>query len=124
MQCDTTARNVALVVGRGPGFGVGRGGWDCARAFLQALLLEKTDVWITPHPEAEVRHGRAWRLLKTMPGLKGGAAAWCYHATKVKEELCGLIQSARDPCVHSNVRKRCGPCVTWTTTWMWALRPR
>ena len=111
-----------LVVAQALGLAVAVG--NCARAFLQALLLEKTEVWITPLPKAEVRPGRAWRLLKTMPGLKGGPAAWCHHATKVKEGLCGLVQSARDPCVHSNVRERCGPCVTWTTTWMWALRPR
>ena len=79
---------------------------DCAQAFLQAPILEKSDVWVTPPPEAEVQPGRAWRLLKTLPGLKGGPAAWGHHATKVKEERYGLIQSARDPCVHSNVRER------------------
>ena len=84
---------------------------DCAQAFLQAPLLEKSDVWVTPPPEAEVQPGRAWRLLKTLPGLKGGPAAWGHHATKVKEERYGLIQSARDPCVHSNVRER-----------MWTMR--
>ena len=55
--------------------------------------------------------GRAWRLLKTLPGLKGGPAAWGHHATRVKEERYGLIRSARDPCVHSNVRER-----------MWTMR--
>ena len=44
-------------------------------------------------------------------GLKGGPAAGGHHATKVKEEGYGLIQSARDPCVHSNVRER-----------MWTMR--
>ena len=68
-------------------------------------------MWVTPPPEAEVQPGRAWRLLKTLPGLKGGPAAWGHHATKVKEERYGLIQSARDPCVHSNVRER-----------MWTMR--
>ena len=55
--------------------------------------------------------GRAWRVLKTLPGLKGGPAAWRHHATKVKEELHGLTPSARDPCVHSNVREH-----------LWAMR--
>ena len=50
--------------------------------------------------------GRAWRLLKTLLGLKGGPAAWGHHAPKVKEKLYGLTPSARDPCVHSNVRER------------------
>ena len=83
---------------------------DCAQAFLQAPLLEKNDEWATPPPEAEVKPGRAWRLLKTLPGLKGGPAAWGHHAKRVKEERYGLVQSARDLCVHSNVRER-----TWTT---------
>ena len=68
-------------------------------------------MWVTPPPEAEVQPGRAWRLLKTLPGLKGGPAAWGHHATKVKEERYGLIQSARDPCVHRDVRER-----------MWTMR--
>ena len=59
---------------------------DCAQAFLQAPLLEKSDVWVTPPPEAEVKPGRAWRLLKTLPGLKGGLAARTRHTTRVKEE--------------------------------------
>ena len=84
---------------------------DCPQASLQAPLLEKSDVWVTPPLEAEVQPRRAWRLLKTLPGLKGGPAAWSHHATSVKEERCGLIQSARDPCVHSNVRER-----------MWTMR--
>ena len=31
---------------------------DCAQAFLQAPLLEKNVVWVTPPPEAEVKPGR------------------------------------------------------------------
>ena len=100
---------VLLVLAQALGLTVAVG--DCAQAFLQAPLLEKSDVWVTPPPEAEVQPGRAWRLLKTLPGLKGGPAAWSHHATKVKEQRYGLVQSARDPCVHSNVRER-----------MWTMR--
>ena len=69
-----------LVVAQALGFAVAVG--DCAQASLQAPF--------------EVRPGRAWRLLKTVPGLKGGPAAWGHHATNVKEELHGLVQSARE----------------------------
>ena len=61
---------------------------------------------VAPPPEAEVKPGRAWRRLKTLPGLKGGPAAWGHHATRVKEKRYRLIQSARDPYLHSNVRER------------------
>ena len=64
-------------------------------------------------PEAEERPGRAWRLLNTMPDLKGGPAAWGHHAMKVKEELYGLVQSARDLRVYTAMCvSACGPCVT------------
>ena len=75
---------VLLVLAQALGMTVAVG--DCAQAFLQAPLLDKSDVWITPPPEAEVKLGRAWRLLKTLLGLKGGPAAWGHHATRVKEE--------------------------------------
>ena len=100
---------VLLVLAQALGLTVQVG--DCAQAFLQAPLLGKSGVWVTPPPEAEVQPGRAWRLLKTLPGLNGGPAAWGHYATRVKEERYGLIQSARDPCVHSNVRER-----------MWTMR--
>ena len=70
-----------------------------------AHLLEKNEVWVIPPPEAEVKRGRAW------PGLKGVRAAWGHHGTSVNEKRCGLVQSPRDPCVHSNVRER-----------MWTMR--
>ena len=90
---------VLLVLAQALGLTVAVG--DCAQAFLQAPLLEKSDVWVTPPPEAEVKPGRARLPLKTLPDLQGGPAAWGHHATRVKEERYGLIQSARDPCVHS-----------------------
>ena len=71
---------VLLVLAQALGLTVAVG--DCAQPFLQAPILEKSDVWVTPPPEAEVQPGRAWRLLKTLPGLKGGPAAWGHHATK------------------------------------------
>ena len=49
-----------LVMAQALGLAVAVG--DCAQAFLQAPLLEKNEVWVTPPPEAEVKPGRAWRL--------------------------------------------------------------
>ena len=99
------ALRLLLVMAQALGLAVAVGG--CAQAFLQTPLLEKNEVRVTKPPEAEVKPERAWWLLKTLPGLKGGPAAWGHHATKVKE----LVQSARDPCVHINVRER-----------MWTMR--
>ena len=79
------ALRLLLVVTQALGLAVADG--DCAQAFLQAPLLEKNDVWITPPPEVEVRPGRAWPLLKIMLGLMDGPVAWGHHATKVKEEF-------------------------------------
>ena len=74
---------------------------DCAQAFLQAPLQEKEDVWVWPPPEAGVPADHAWKLLKTLPGLKGGPSAWGTHATQKKHELYGLAPSTWDPCVHA-----------------------
>ena len=68
-------------------------------------ILEKSDVWAPPLSEAAVAPGRAWRLLKTLPGLKAVPAARSGDATRVKEELYRLVPSARDPRVRSNVRE-------------------
>ena len=73
---------------------------DCAQAFLQAPLLEKNEVWVTPPPEAAVAQDPARSERRA-----------CRLATKVKEERYGLVQSAGDPCVHSDVRER-----------MWTMR--
>ena len=56
---------------------------DCAQAFLQAPLAERNEVWVWPPSEAGVDRGCAWRLQKTLPGLKGGPSAWGDHATNV-----------------------------------------
>ena len=48
------------------------------------------------------------RVDNTSPPDPVGASS---HATKVKEELYGLVQRTRDPCVHSNVCER-----------MWTMR--
>ena len=90
---------ILLVIAHKHGLSVAVG--DCAQAFLQAPLLEEGDVWVRPPQEAGVPPWRAWRLLKTLPGLKGGPAAWGVHATKTKQELYNLQPSEIDPCVHS-----------------------
>ena len=82
----------------------------------QAPILEKNDVWVTPASEAAKEPGRAWLLLKTLPGLNGRPPAWGQHATKVKEELHGLVpRHATRVCTATCVRA-CVPCDTWTIT--------
>jgi hypothetical protein len=98
-----------LVVAQALGLSVVVG--DCAQAFLQAPLQEKEDVWVRPPVEACCPPGYGWKLKKTMPGLKGGPAAWGAHATKTKLELYNLTPSVHDPCVHSNPKEK-----------VWALR--
>ena len=48
---------VLLVLAQALGLAVAVG--DCAQAFLQGPLLQKSDIWVTPPPEAEVKPGRA-----------------------------------------------------------------
>eukprot|EP00975_Prorocentrum_lima_P023607 4968872-Prorocentrum_lima.AAC.1 len=79
---------------------------DCAQAFLQAPLTEKEEVWVWPPTEANTANTKAWKLAKTLPGLKGGPAAWGAYATEVKEQLYGLTPSIHDQCVHSNVKEK------------------
>ena len=74
-----------LVVAQVLGLAVAVG--DCAQAFLQAPLLKKNEVGVTPPQEAEVKPGRAWRFLKTLPGLKSGPATWDHHAERARS-LC------------------------------------
>ena len=45
-------------------------------------------------------------MLKTLPGLKGGPAAWGVHATKTKQELYNFQPSEIDPCVHSSPKEK------------------
>ena len=79
---------------------------DCAQAFLQAPLMEKEAVWVWPPSEAGAAAGTAWKLRKTLPGLKGGPCAWGHHATQKKQDLYGLKPSAWDPCVHAAPEKQ------------------
>ena len=93
-----------LVVAQALGLSVAVG--DCAQAFLQAPLIEKEAVWVWPPPEAGAPTGVAWKLLKTLPGVKGGPSAWGHHATEQKRRLYNLKPSAWDPCVHANPQKK------------------
>ena len=86
------------------GLAVGVG--DCAQAFLQAPLVEQDELWVQPPEEAGVAAGLAWKLKKTLPGLKGGPSAWTQHATSTKQKLCSLTPSELDACVHSNVKNQ------------------
>ena len=100
---------VLLVVAQHLGLDVAVG--DCAQAFLQAPLTEDQEVWVQPPMEAGVDPGKAWRLKKTLPGLKGGPLAWTNYATETTKELYDLVPSEIDPCVYSNKKNK-----------VWALR--
>ena len=111
LQCDTTACHAACVVGPGSGSGT-----DCGSWILRSSLLPSSssrEIWCMGHATAGSGSATWTSLAATQDPARpeGGPAAWCHHATKVKEERYGLIQSARDPCVHSNVRER-----------MWTMR--
>jgi hypothetical protein len=58
--------------------------------------------------EAGVEHGKAWKLLKTFPGLKGGPAAWGTYATQKMKDLYDLTQSTYDVCVCRRVSEIVG----------------
>ena len=90
-----------LVAAEALGLMVGFG--DCAQAFLQAPIIEEAPVYVQPPPEAEAGP-EVWRLRKTLPGLKGGPAAWGDYATKRMQELFGVNPSAADPCIQSSPR--------------------
>jgi hypothetical protein len=56
---------------------------DAAQAFLQAPFREENPVYVKPAAEANEKPGVAWKLRKTLPGLKGGPAAWGDYATEI-----------------------------------------
>ena len=78
---------------------------DCQDAFLQAPIQEAAEVWVWPPPEAQESEGHAWLLRKTLPGLKGGPAAWGDHATETTTREFGLTPSRIDPCLSSDPKK-------------------
>ena len=98
----TTLRTL-LVVAKLRGYSVSVG--DCQDAFLQAPIQDAEEVWVWPPPEAQESEGHAWLLHKTLPGLKGGPAAWGDHATEITRKEFGLTPSRVDPCVSSNIQK-------------------
>ena len=87
-----------LVVAQSLGYSVSV--CDCQDAFSQAPIQEQSDVWVWPPVEAEEPPGVGWLLRRTLPGLKGGPAAWQDHAGAVMATL-GLEASRIDPCVSS-----------------------
>ena len=97
-----------LVMAQALGLAVAVG--DCAQAFLQAPLLEKNEVRVSP-PEAEVKLGRAWRLLKTLPGLPPGATT----QRKSRKSAMDWSRAREIPVYTAMCVSACGPCVTWTT---------
>ena len=72
----------------------------------QAPILEKNDVWVTPASDSAVEPGRAWLLLKTLPGLKGRPPSWGSPRDEGQGRAPRSGSEARDPCVHSHVRER------------------
>ena len=92
-----------LVMAKMRGYSVSVG--DCQDAFLQAPIQEASEVWVWPPPEARETEGHAWLLRKTLPGLKGGPAAWGDHATEITTKEFGLTPSRVDPCLSSDVKK-------------------
>ena len=68
---------------------------DCQDASLQVPIQEVAEVWVWPPPEAQESEGHAWLLRKTLPGLKGGPAAWGDHATETTTREFGLTPSHR-----------------------------
>jgi hypothetical protein len=92
-----------LVMAHMRGYSVSVG--DCQDAFLQAPIQEASEVWVWPPPEAQEPEGQAWLLLRTLPGLKGGPAAWGDHATEVTTQEYGLHPSRVDPCLSSDPKK-------------------
>ena len=73
-----------------------------AQAFLQAPFREETPVYVKPVEEAGEPPGVAWRLLKTLPGLKGDPAAWGDYSSEVLENTYKSSPSKHEPCVYSH----------------------
>jgi len=73
---------------------------DAAQAFLQAPLREDHPVWVKPPEEAGTAPGIAWRLRKTLPGLKGGPAAWGDYCTEVLKTRYEFVATKHEPCLY------------------------
>lgn len=54
---------------------------DAESAFLQADY--EGDAWVHPPPEANEDKDVCWKVLKILPGLRGGPRVWGNHATTV-----------------------------------------
>ena len=73
---------------------------DAAQAFLQAPLREEHPIFVKPAEEAEEAPGMVWRLLKTLPGLKGGPAAWGDYSSEVLAKQYELQPTKHEPCLY------------------------
>ena len=77
---------------------------DAESAFLQADY--EGDVWLYPPKEAEEDVDVCWKVLKIIPGLRGGPRFWGNHATSVLEDL-GFTRNAADECCYSHREQPC-----------------
>jgi len=84
---------------------------DAAQAFLQAPLPGDQEIYVKPPEEAHELPGRAWKLLKTLPGLKCGPVAWGDFVTQILAETYDLKSGTAEPCLYYNTDKQ-----------VWALR--